>query len=154
MYLFYLMAPHNNLDVDLFKQVLKKADLSLVMVRCYLIFSTLYPFSQNICKCLWPRNPKTNRPQQLCTHQLLESRAFRASFWPKRGPLQQGLKFIARILITVLHNLHCLTEYATSTFQDQFMQFIFNEILLKYQSINYSIPGPLCPIRCSCNVGS
>ncbi len=33
MYLFYLMAPHNNLDVDLFKQVLKKADLSLVQVK-------------------------------------------------------------------------------------------------------------------------
>ena len=31
LYLFYLMAPQNNLDIDLFKQVLKKADFSLVV---------------------------------------------------------------------------------------------------------------------------
>ena len=30
LYLFYLMAPQNKLDVELFKQVLKKADFSLV----------------------------------------------------------------------------------------------------------------------------
>ena len=31
LYLFYLMAPQNDLDIDLFKQVLKKADFSLVV---------------------------------------------------------------------------------------------------------------------------
>ena len=40
LYLFYLMAPQKNLDVDLFKQVLKKADFSLVSDHYTLAFQS------------------------------------------------------------------------------------------------------------------